>query len=78
MQYRLRRTHCLDIGLLDMPFIQSGQSHRNAFPTKTHTAFHQLFTAHMKSPGAGQTAAQCFDHFIMNPCANQHLGPLAV
>ena len=49
-------------GLLDVPFVKTGQSHGNTLPAEAHGAFKLCFAAGMESPGAGIGLTEMADY----------------
>ena len=64
---------CLDIGLLDMPFVQSRQAHGDSFPPKAHAAFYFGFSAHMEGPGTGNPFEKVCNHRGLHPGTDDFL-----
>ena len=51
IQCQTGQFYSLDVCLLDVPFVQTGKSHRNTLPAEDHGAFDFCLSAHVKCPG---------------------------
>ena len=64
---------CLDIGLLDMPFVQSRQTHGDTLPAEDHAAFQLHLAAHVEGPGLGKFFPESGDDLRVNTRSNENL-----
>ena len=67
------RTNCGLAGLLDMPFVQAGQSHGNIRTSKQHPALHFGFAAHVKRDRLWKCFAHPADHIRVDTGTDQNL-----
>ena len=73
VQHLAGGTDIIHAGLLDVPFVQTGQTHGNTLPAEQHSTFNFNFSAHMEGPDLGEAGFESSDDGSLYAAANQNL-----